>query len=285
MSSVGDMHGLRVLGVVALALTACVGSEPGRRAASSEVAPPVLTIVSDEYSFEAPEQFSGGVVTVVLDNRNADEMHHATLLKLDDGRTLQDFVDFVVEAHKPPTWVTHFGGPEDVLPGRVGRATVILEPGSFLLVCYVGTGFGAPHLEKGMIRDLEVLEPEVLATEPEHDVILTMKEYGYVLSDSLHAGSQTVRIESTGEQPHNLLIYRLKPEKQVGDFVAWWFAGREGVAPGDPMGGYTALDPGRHGFFELDLEPGSYVFFCLVEDQKDARPHLMYGMVREVTIT
>lgn len=269
----------------AVTLAACGGGDSGARVASNDPAPPVLTVVADEYSYDAPDRFPGGVVTVVLDNRGADELHHVSLIKLDEGRTLAEFVEFVAGAHKPPTWVTHVGGPEDVLPGRIGTATVILEPGSHLLVCYVGMGRGTPHLELGMIRDIEVLEPEVMVAEPMYDVAVTMMEYGYVLSDSLRAGRQTVRVEGTGAQPHNLIIYRLQPGNRVGDFVSWWMAGREGIAPGAPIGGYTALNPGRHGYFDLDLEPGTYVFFCLVEDQRDARPHLMYGMVREVLIT
>ncbi len=53
------------------------------------------------------------------------------------------------------------------------------------------------------------------------------------------------------------------------------------------MGGMTVWVGSRFpgAVVTVDLEPGHYVFFCLVEDQKDARPHLMYGMVREVQIT
>ena len=57
--------------------------------------------------------------------------------------------------------------------------------------------------------------------------------------------------------------------------------------PAKPAGGFVGPMPvaGAHGFFTATLAAGKYVFLCFVPDQKDGKPHVAHGMLKEVTVS
>ena len=50
------------------------------------------------------------------------------------------------------------GGIQGILPGESQRATLNLEAGSYVLICYIPNAQGAPHFALGMAQPLEVTE-------------------------------------------------------------------------------------------------------------------------------
>lgn|SRR2546425_5212765 len=59
----------------------------------------------------------------------------------------------------------------------------------------------------------------------------------------------------------------------------------KGPPPALPVGGIVGLTKGRHALFTVTLAAGKYVLVCFVPDEKDGKPHLAHGMVKEFTIS
>ena len=92
---------MRLLSLAAaVAVTACSVKETPQTADTSAAdsaavaAAPVanvVTITATDYKFEAPDQVPAGLTTFNLTD-NGKELHHATLIKLDSGKTFDDFM-------------------------------------------------------------------------------------------------------------------------------------------------------------------------------------------------
>lgn len=254
------------------------GSEPSIREEQE------LLVIGTEYAFEAPAEFTSGVVTLRFVNKGSTELHNAALIRLADGHTQEDFSKAMRISLPAPEWAVHVGGVESIPPGTEARAITILEPGSHLIVCYHGEGKGTPHHALGMITSLDVVGPGSDEPEPEFDVGLVMFDYDYALSGSLKAGHQTIRVVGAGPQTHNVLIWKLHAGKTANDLAHWLESDRSTPRPAQPIGGLTALAPGERAYLPIDVKPGRYVFLCLVPDVDDKRTHLAHGMIREFNI-
>ncbi len=64
------------------------------------------------------------------------------------------------------------------------------------------------------------------------------------------------------------------------------FAGEADEGGIDPDNGIasTVLDGGVAQTIEFTGKPGKYAFFCFIADKKGAPPHVVKGMVSEVTV-
>ena len=76
-----------------------------------------------------------------------------------------------------------------------------------------------------------------------------------------------------------------KQGKTLADFQAWMQGGMKGAPPAKPVGGVTGPSVGGHEFFTATLAAGKYVLVCFVPDQTDGKPHVMHGMVKEITVS
>jgi len=258
---------------------------PPRQAVVSMTEPNVVNVVAREYSFEAPTELPAGFTTFHLVN-DGHEIHNIQLLKAQggQGRTAGDLVQ-ELQMGRQPDWATDVGGPNLAQPGGSANATFLLEPGEYVIVCPVKGADGKPHLAKGMARPLTVTrEGARVAPEPTPDLTMTLVDYNFDLSKPLSAGPHTLRIVNNGEQPHEVLLVRLAPGKRAQDY-ATWYATRSGSAPGELLGGVSAIAPGRRATVTADFEPGDYALLCLIPDAGDGRPHVEHGMIREIRIS
>jgi hypothetical protein len=58
----------------------------------------------------------------------AHELHQIQLLKLDAGRSAEDFPNkFPGSTSLLPKWIKHMGGPNGIIPGEKTSATLYLE--------------------------------------------------------------------------------------------------------------------------------------------------------------
>lgn len=246
--------------------------------------PNVVTIVATDYAFGMPDTLPPGVTTFQLANAGA-EVHHAILVKLAEGKTL---ADFQAAGDKTPTpdWMSFPGSPAAIEPNDTANTTTTLTPGQYVLVCFVPSPDGVPHIAKGMARPFIVAgpAPAVAAAEPVADVTVTLSDYAFTLSTPLTAGKHTIRVENAGPQLHEISLERLDDGKSIADWSAWAQAGMKGPAPAKAVGGVIGPDKGAHAFFTADLKPGKYLLSCYVPDEKDQKPHVAHGMVQEITI-
>lgn len=271
--------------VVAAVLTGVACHRPARQAAG----PAVVTITATDYAFGGPDTIPAGLTTFRLINRGK-ELHHASLMRLDAGKTVADFqtgLQAAMQSHAPPPpWMAFVGGPNAVTLGDTAIATQVLEPGSYVFVCWIPTLEGVPHVLKGMMHPLVVTAAAAPpAAEPATDLTIKLTDYDFQLSQPLRAGRHVVRVENGGMQPHEIVIAALSSGKTLQDFIAWEKGGEKGPLPtGEWMGGVTTLDVGGHSQFTTTFAPGNYLLLCFWPDTKDGKPHLMHGMGKEIRI-
>ena len=269
--------------IVLLAAAALLGSAPAHR---TPHAPPVIVVHAKDFSYVAPKSIKAGASTFHLVNEGS-QVHHLAIMKLAAGKTLADFAAVMKKPGPPPTWLVSVGGPNAAVPGASSDATVTLEPGNYVLVCFVPSpGETAPHVMKGMVRALTVLPGKSMVSEPEADVTVTLADYGFTVDKPLTVGRHEVKVVNTAAQTHEVVLMELMPGKTIADMEKWIDKDMmKGAPPGRPIGGMSNLDKGRTGSFAVDLHPGHYGMICFVPDAKDGKPHSMHGMTKELTVS
>src|SRR5262245_54463098 len=140
------------------AAAATTAAAPATTAAAA-AAPETVEIGMAEYSYsDVPQSVPAGLVTVEATN-NGQEEHQATLIRLNDGVTLQQALgDFAADPNKGFADITLFGGPNSVAPGKVGDSTATLVAGNYAFVCFIPGADGIPHAAKGMLTPFTVTE-------------------------------------------------------------------------------------------------------------------------------
>jgi hypothetical protein len=253
--------------------------------------PNIVTITTTEYAFGMPDTIPAGLTTFQLINQGK-ELHHASLVRLGDGKSAADFQAGLAAAMKshapPPSWMTFAGGPNAVTLGDTGVATQLLDPGSYVFACWIPSLDGVPHVMKGMMHPLVVTAGAAPspAAEPVADVTIKLTDYDFQLSQPLTAGKHVVRVENTGAQAHEIVIAALAPGKTLRDFIAWEAGGEKGPLPtGEWVGGVTTIEVGAHSQFTTTFAPGRYLLLCFWPDAKDGKPHIMHGMAKEITVS
>ena len=273
-------------GLVALmALAACNSGKPQQRLATAAAAAPnAVTVTASDFSFHGPAEIPAGLTTIRLVNRGPS-LHHIQLIKLEQGKTVEDLLTALKTPGPPPNWISFAGGPNPPEPGSTTNVTLTLEPGSYAMVCFIPTPDGTPHVMKGMARALSVTGPSRPGmTEETPDVVMKLVDFDFQLSKPLTAGRHTIRIENGAGQPHEIAIVRLKPGKTPLDFAEWGEK-QVGPAPGTVHGGVSGIMPGMHVSVAVELPAGDYGLICFLPDMKDGKPHFAHGMAKLVKVT
>jgi hypothetical protein len=240
-------------------------------------------VVARDYSFAAPSEIPAGLTTFRLVNRGPS-LHHIQLIKLEEGKTADDFFAALKAGGPFPRWASFAGGPNPPESGDTATATLAVEPGNYVMLCFVPSADGVPHMMKGMATPLTVTRASGGSqVEPRADVVMKLVDFDFELSQPLTAGRHTIRIENAGAQPHEVAIVRLNPGKTPKDFTEW---GEKpvGPAPGTMFGGVSGIMPGSRAFVSVDLPAGEYALICFVPDAKDGKPHFAHGMAKVIKV-
>jgi hypothetical protein len=289
MTGVPWFRAVRIPCIIAVALlAACTFDRPPQDAPDAQVADAAIatiTIVATDHEFAAPERMPA-LVHVRMENHGR-EVHHAQLLQLRDGRTLDDLFAVMATVGTPdfqmPDFVSWAGGPTVIAPGQATTVTMRLRPGTYYWLCFIPSpDDGAPHFAKGMLREVVVEPAEGALPAPSLGVMLT--DYDFQFTTEPTAGRHTVRAVNHAPQPHEIVIFRYLPGKTRADVMAWIEAHMMGEPPVVPVGGVQALDDGMAANFDIELEPGDYVAICFIPDAAGGAPHVAHGMIRDFTI-
>lgn len=240
-----------------------------------------VTITATDFAFDGPDTLPAGLTTIHFVNRGP-QLHHVSLMRLDAGRTAKDVMK-ALRGGQPLAWVHDAGGPNAVMPGRDGNATLVLQPGRYVAVCWIPGPDGVPHVMKGMMKELVVTASRGGADLPAADVTVTLSDYAFVPSAPLTAGHHVVLVRNTAAQSHELVLVKLAPGKTAGDFAAW-VEKPEGAPAGELLGGISGIAPGAENTFSADLAPGTYAFVCFLPDAKDGKPHVAHGMMSQFDV-
>jgi len=254
-------------------------------AASPAATPNVVNITAREYAFETPKQIPAGLTTFRF-TVNGKEPHHGIMVRLDQGKTFADLAAAIKNPGPPPSWVHLDGGMMIGDPATGSNVTMKLTPGNYALICFVPSPDGVAHVAKGMFAPIEVTpaagDP---AVEPEADIVLRLVDYDFQFSKPPTSGEHVIRVEAAPGQPHELVLVRLGEGVTAQQVVAAEMGQTKGPRPSYTFaGGVAPMDGGRHAYIHTTLEPGRYALICFMPDAKDGTPHLMHGMIKEITV-
>lgn len=265
-------------------------ASPGAAAAAATTAPAsappdrMVHVVATDFKFDLPDSLPAGAVTLHLMNEGK-EMHHAQLVRLDDGKTVADLASALKVQGPPPPWAHFVGGPNGSVPGATATSSAVLVPGQYAVLCFIPGADGIPHVAKGMLRGFRVVPAATGTALPAATDTIRMSDYDFTPGRPLAAGGHTILVQNGGPQPHELVLLRLNPGKTVRDFGVWATSGgMKGPPPAIPVGGVAVLDPGGAATFTTDLAAGDYAFICFVPDAKDGKLHVEHGMAKQFRI-
>lgn len=283
------------LAVVALALvaTACGDTDPATSPDTTLVADPAsanadpateLDVVAGEYTFAlSADTVAAGRLPLELRNEGV-EPHQLMVAKLHDGVTVEDYLAAYEEgAAAASALVDEAGGVNAVDAGAVRTGYADLEPGRYIVVCFLPSPEGPSHLHEGMVAGLTVVDGAELP-EPTAAGELTMQDFGFVLPEDGLGEAGTYRVVNAGPSDHELALMRIEDGKTFGDVVTYLQGGFKGVAPVAFVGGAGGVEPGADTFVDLDLDPGEYVAICFLPDAASGKVHAELGMVSTFTV-
>ena len=270
-------------------VTACSAAREMPRTTAVPATPPVVILKAVDYGFEAPDTIEAGVTAFRLVNEGT-QLHMAQLIRLEDGKSLDDFLVAYAEAFRTtgprPPWAPRYGGPGAADPGGSSNATQYLGPGRYAWICVMNAPDGIPHVVKARMAKAFVVPAHRAApaprTAPAATLRLQLVDYAFRITGPLKAGRQVIRVENAGTQPHEVALLRLAPGKTMEDFQSW-MRDPQGPPPGSSVGGVSSLAPRPEAYFEVDLTAGEYLVLCFVT-APDGRPHTEHGMIQHVRI-
>ena len=282
--------------------------EPAAAPEASEPQANVVEIRAIGKTFEGPSEIPSGWTTFRFVN-SSSMIHFAMIDVPPEGITTQEMSDTVMDYFqeamdgmnagdaeavnaafaKFPPWIAELGrmgGPGFLSAGRIGETTVYLEPGRYLVECYVKTD-GIFHTtspgegQLGMLLDLVVTEESNGAPEPVADVTLTVRNAGIeVTSGELREGLNTIRVDFVEQQAfpsfvgNDVHVMRVDDANSIAKADAWmdWRTkdGLEDPSPVVFLGGINDLPAGMHGYFSVDLAPGDYAFIAEIPGPQEA---------------
>lgn len=256
-----------------------------------------------DFAFVLPDTISGGLVRFQFANHGRED-HHAQFIRLNDGVTREQFDSLLaVVMEAVPTEgdvafmrlfeiVTLAGGPAVIAPGVEMAVTTDLSPGEYILLCFVPSPDGIPHLAKGMRRWLTVTAPSGEVPEPPAAAArVDMADFAFTEVSALDSGEVVLEVTNSGQEPHEMLVLRLEGVsfEEMRSMVTGSPSGEEAAPAGPPpfrfVGGVQAMMPGQRVWVTLALPPGKYALVCFIPSPpNEGQSHAVLGMVQALTV-
>jgi hypothetical protein len=267
-------------------LNAQAGAAP-RPAAAATLPGRVVEVAAGEFFFQAPDSIPAGLTTfrlrqiglvhqrviaggAALDSLAAHPddqtrgLHMLWLVRLDSGKTAGDLYRAAQARERTTGWARSLGGPGFALPPGTSNATLVLEPGNYVIICYVGSAREDRkrfHFLNGMFRALTVLpNPAPVAAMPALDVVIRVSETGALqYSAPIVAGRRVLRIENAGARSYEFSVRRVAPGRTTAEALAWRGTDSPRTPPPfEVLGGLSDVPSGGSLITTMDFEPGDY---------------------------
>ena len=243
----------------------------------------VATVIAKDFAFIASDSIPGGWTTFRMKNEGT-MLHHVAIFRVDSGKTIADAQAVFKNPPPLPAWLVPVGGPNSTDPGTESNATLNIQAGQYLMLCFFETPDHVPHFAKGMIHPFVVTAANGSNTEPAADATITLADYSFTVDGKLSAGKHTIRVLNKGPQDHELILARLAPGRTMKD-LGVWAAKMEGPPPASVLGGVMGFSKSTGvKYFDIDLTPGNYAMLCFLGDVKDHQMHFKHGMGKEFKV-
>ena len=115
-----------------------------------------VTVGLLDYAFAAPDTIRSAVRSLRIENRGRED-HHIAIARFAPGKSLPDAL--IEQSPTAPPTYTVLGGTAALAPGMRNILHVSLDPGRYVLLCFVlnRTTSVERHYQMGMIRALTVI--------------------------------------------------------------------------------------------------------------------------------
>jgi hypothetical protein len=249
--------------------------------------------------FKGGNTISSGWTTIRLNNKD-NMLHFAMVVRLPDGVTanmysddlgsiFQQGYDLMLEGRNEevatvfasiPKWaskLTYHGGPGFISGNKSAEATQYLDPGNYVVECYIKSG-GVFHSyspvpgELTMLLPLRVTDTPGNMAEPKANATLTINEAGVQLTEGeLKPGKNSIRVKFdtqirfpsfVGQDVH---VIRINTDTDIQAALDWMdWQKPQGLLVPSPVtfiGGINDVMPaGSTAYFTVDLSSGNYAF-------------------------
>jgi hypothetical protein len=240
----------------ALSLSACSSEGGGEdRSPTGEGSPGATTVdvEATEYSFNVPAEVAGGAVQMRFTNIGGVP-HEFAFGRIEEDKTEADVEAVIESGEQPPEWMQDVAGVPGLSPNQSVTVTRMLEPGSYVFMCFFPDAEGTPHAALGMYK-VFTIAGDTGAPLPEPDATITATDDGLQVP-TLTPGEQVVQFENGGSKPHELFLAAFERGMGIKDVDQWFRGGYQGEPPATFLGGMQTIPAGESVFLTLDLEPG-----------------------------
>ena len=179
-----------------------------------------------------------------------------------------------------PGWffaASPWGGPGFLQGHLTSRTTMYMEPGYYIVECYVKNAEGSFHSYDGMITLLEVKDEASGANEPRATMEVRLSEGEIQADDEIRPGLHTVAVHFDEQTEydhllgHDVHLVRLDDWtiQETAEWMNWMTP--DGLVSADGMrgpntfvGGTQTMTAGSTAYFTVRLEPGEYAWIAEV---------------------
>ncbi|MCP9199639.1 hypothetical protein MKO06_06960 [Gramella sp. GC03-9] len=270
-------------------------------------------IITTSMEFQTKDTLKSGWNTFKYKNRS-NETHLILFDKYPKGKTIadtkrdivppfQEGMDLINEGKmeeagkafgKLPEWfqeVEFVGGVGLISPQSTAQSTMKLEPGTYIIECYVKMPNGVFHTTQGMAKQIEVVEEKTDLSEPSADYTISIAaEEGIKFDQDVSTGEKTFAV-NFGKQKvhehylmHDVNLVWAEPGADLAELEKWvnW-SDPEGLQTPAPkgfkfLGGMQEMNEGKTGYFTADLKQGRYVLIAEVPGSREK------GMLKEFMV-
>lgn len=259
----------------------------------------VIDILTESMEFQMPDTIRPGWQTFRYTNKSY-ETHFFLLDKYPEGKDISDGKRDVISVFQQgmdsinagkadaamavfgtlPPWfseVVFLGGSGLISPGETAVTTLKMEPGYYVVECYVKMENGIFHAAMGMVTALVVAGEDTGHRPGQPDVRITIsREGGIEVEGTPTAGDQlfSVYFKDQGAHEHfvghDVNLVRLDENADLEKLEQWMnWSVPDGLRTPSPegvtfLGGVNESPAGSTGYFKATLTPGSYAFISEV---------------------
>ena len=262
-----------------------------------------IEIITNNMDFQMPDTLQSGWNTFRYINKST-ETHFFLLDKYPEGKRLENTIkevgppfdkgmELIMEGNMEeamaafgelPEWfgeIVFTGGSGLLSPKNTSITTVKLDPGLYIIECYVKMANGKFHTSMGMAKELIVITEDTGNSPPEADIRISISSTeGINYKGTIKSGEQTFsvyykdQISHENFVGHDVNLVKLDDNVNLDELEAWMnWATPTGLMTPAPegvtfLGGTNDAPAGSTQYFRVNLEPGNYAFISEVPATK-----------------
>jgi len=199
---------------------------------------------------------------------------------INEGKTEEGLAAF---GNLPPWFfnVVFTGGIGLTSPNTTSESTIYLEPGNYLMECYVKMPNGKFHSVMGMFKEIRVTNHKSAIEKPRPTIDLNISSAnGITANTSYTKGQHTIAVTFTDQKAHehflghDIHLVKLSNEANLEELNRWmnWTNPKGFISPSPKgvtfLGGIQEMPTGNTGYFSTNLTPGNYAFIAEVPSPK-----------------